>query len=145
MHTKADLHLDSCLYFATNSLARTMNKLAEEEFMRIGLSPSYAFLQLLVNEHPGISQCELSASLNLAPSTVTRFLDKLVSRNLLRRECQGKHSNIYPTDAGLALDAKIRAAWSNLYERCCHVLGKEFTTKLATDIHQANQFFGKQT
>ena len=62
-----------CLYYTSASLARVVNELAEKEFMSCGLSPSYAFLVMLVIESPGISPNELCSQLNLKPSTITRF------------------------------------------------------------------------
>ncbi|MEE8416834.1 MAG: MarR family transcriptional regulator [Desulfobacterales bacterium] len=67
--------LHNCLYFTSNSLSRVITRMAEEEFRRTGLSPSHAFLMMLVNDNPGIGQKELCEQLHLAPSTVTRFID----------------------------------------------------------------------
>ena len=77
MSKPIEKYLHNCLYFTANSLARRITAMAEEAFGKVGLSPSHAFLVMLVNEQPGISQKELSRALNLAPSTVTRFVDSL--------------------------------------------------------------------
>lgn len=45
--------LHNCLYFTANSLTRVITRLAEEQFQRTGLSPSRAFLMMLVNDKPG--------------------------------------------------------------------------------------------
>jgi len=112
--------------------------MAEEEFKHTGLSPSYAFLMMLVIETPGIGQKELATKLNLAPSTVTRFIDLLANRGFLYREVQGKASNIFPSDKGLELEEVINAAWKNFYMRYCEILGTEEANKLADSIHNAN-------
>lgn len=39
MKKQCESYLKHCLYFAANSLARTINKMAEEEFMVTGLLP----------------------------------------------------------------------------------------------------------
>ena len=70
--TKSNTILHNCLYFTANSLARVITRMAEEEFRATGLSPSHAFLVMLVNDKPGIGQKELCEQLYLAPSTVTR-------------------------------------------------------------------------
>ena len=67
MEKKAEKYLHNCLYFTANSLARQISRLADEEFRLTGLSPSHAFLLMLVNEKPGITQKELGLALNLAP------------------------------------------------------------------------------
>jgi len=118
--------------------------MAEEEFKHTGLSPSYAFLMMLVNETPGIGQKDLAEKLNLAPSTVTRFLDSLANRGYLYRVVHGKTSSIHPTDSGIALDEVIGKAWKQFYVRYCEVLGTEEGNKLADTIHKANVVFEKK-
>ena len=76
--TKSKSILHNCLYFTANSLSRVITRMADDEFRRTGLSPSHAFLMMLVNDNPGIGQKELCEQLHLAPSTVTRFIDALV-------------------------------------------------------------------
>ena len=115
--------LHDCLYFTANSLARVITRMAEEEFRKTGLSPSHAFLVMLVNEHPGIAQKNLADNLQLAPSTVTRFVDSLVYKGYLTRQADGKASKIYPTAEGKNLQATIDDAWKNLHMRYANVLG----------------------
>ena len=113
--SKALLHC--CLYFTANSLSRVITRMAEEAFQKTGLSPSHAFLIMLVTDNPGIGQKELSEKLRLAPSTVTRFVDALVYKGYLTRMSEGKASNVYPTEAAKELRAPIDAA-------CWDILGK---------------------
>ena len=70
--TKSKSILHECLYFSANSLARVITRMADEEFHPTGLSPSHAFLMMLVNDNPGIGQKDLCEQLHLAPSTVNR-------------------------------------------------------------------------
>jgi len=115
--------LHNCLYFTANSLARVITRMAEEEFRRTGLSPSHAFLMMLVNDNPGVGQKELCEQLHLAPSTVTRFIDSLVHRKYLTRKSDGKVSRVYATKAGESLRKPIAEAWKNLHQRYAKVLG----------------------
>ena len=133
--------LDFCMYFSVNSLLRTMNKLAEEEFMVTGLSPSYALILMMVNKEPGITQGKISSMINFAPSTVTRFIDKLVYREFVTRQHEGKMSKIFPTEQGKEKAKIIQDAWDKLYDRYCRALGREFADKLTEDIYTANQLF----
>ena len=115
--------LHDCLYFTANSLARVITRMAEEEFSKTGLSPPHAFLVMLVNDHPGIAQKELADNLQLAPSTVTRFIDSLVFKGYLTRQTEGKASKVYPTDEGKNLQSIIDDAWKSLHMRYVKVLG----------------------
>jgi DNA-binding MarR family transcriptional regulator len=129
--------LNNCLYFTANSLARVITRLAEEEFRPTGLSPSHAFLMMLVNDQPGIGQKELADHLHLAPSTVTRFIDSLVHQGYLTRRSEGKTSKISSTPAGEDLREPIAEAWKSLYERYSRVLGRQEGTELTSLIHAA--------
>ena len=135
--------LHNCLYFTANSLSRVITKMAEQEFMGTGLSPSHAFLIMLVNEHPGILQKVLCEKLNLAPSTVTRFVDTLVYRGFLTRQTQGKSTMVFPTEAGEALQDAIHKAWKSLYVRYSDVLGLEQGNDLTARVDQASIALGK--
>lgn len=122
--------LEHCLFFTANSLARDITRLGEEEFTSIGMTPSYAFLLTLAIESPGISQKEISKSMNMSPSTVSRFIDALVKRDLLRKEMEGRVTYIHPTPKGEQLKKSISEVWSSLYERYSKILGKEHGDEL---------------
>jgi DNA-binding MarR family transcriptional regulator len=131
--------LSGCLYFTANSLARTITRMADEEFGRIGLVPSHAFLLMQALEEPGISQKDLAERLHLAQSTVSRFVDALVLRGFLEKRSQGKVTNIYPTDKVTEQLEEIHKAWKSLYRRYSAVLGEEEgreLTRLADRAHQ---------
>jgi MarR family transcriptional regulator, organic hydroperoxide resistance regulator len=117
--------LECCLFFSANSLARAISRLGEEEFAPLGMTPSYAFLLSLVINQPGISQKDLAKILNMAPSTVSRFVDSLARRGLLHKEGQGRHTFIHPTAEGQALKPRIIEAWGRLQQRYNKILGQE--------------------
>lgn len=130
--------LHNCLYFTANSLARQISTMAEEEFSRTGLSPSHAFLLMLVNEQPGLTQKDLSLALSLAPSTVTRFVDSLSHKSgLVERRTKGKSARIYPTEKGAAMQDRIKRCWKSLYWRYSEILGEEEGRRLTETIDQA--------
>ena len=129
--------LHNCLYFTANSLARVISRMAEEEFRQTGLSPSHAFLMMLVNDHPGIGQKELSEQLHLAPSTVTRFIDALVHKGYLTRRSDGKASKVSATREGEKLRQSIDEAWQRLHERYAKVLGLKKGDRLTAMIDDA--------
>jgi DNA-binding MarR family transcriptional regulator len=99
--------------------------MGEKEFAGIGMTPSYAFLMTLAVGAPGISQKEISLQMNMAPSTVSRFIEALEKRGLLQKEVQGRVTLIYPTEKGEQLSREIQKAWKNLHERYSRVLGRE--------------------
>lgn len=124
----------NCLYFTTNRLSRVITKMADEEFAPTGFSPMYGYLLLLVIEDPGSTQKKLAEQLDIAPSTLTRFIEKLERRELVRRKTQGKTVLVYPTASGRALEQEIRNASNRLHQRYERVLGKEASDLLSQEL-----------
>jgi DNA-binding MarR family transcriptional regulator len=139
MDDKAPNKLECCLFFTANSLARVITKMGEEEFSNVGMTPSYAFLLTLAIENPGISQKELAAHLHMAPSTVSRFVDALIHKNLLTKETEGRNTYIFPTDQGILRGPQIQKAWLGLYERYSEILGKDEGDALTELTAQASK------
>jgi DNA-binding MarR family transcriptional regulator len=137
-------YLNNCLYFAAMTLSRAITQMAEEEFRATGLSPTYAFLVMVVNERQGISQKELAGILHLAPSTITRFIDKLERKKIVRRTGEGKVSRVHPTEAGMKMQEKITGCWAALYERYSKILGKRNGEALTGLIDRAGLALEKE-
>jgi len=116
--------------------------MAEEEFRITGLAPSYAYLMMYLVEEPGLTQNELSRKMNLKPSTMTRFIEKLLQKGLVERVQSGRVVNIFPTNKGEEMKDLIQLALKNLYKKYSEALGEDFAKKLTADIHQANLKLG---
>lgn len=127
----------NCLYHSANAFARVMTKMADEAFAPTGLSTSYAFLLMTVNESPGIQPKAISCQMQLTPSTVTRLIEKMEYRGLLERKSKGRATEVFPTENALALRPVLKTAWQSLYRQYTDILGKEVADKLTDDIHQA--------
>lgn len=134
---KCDSKYCGCLYFSANALARIITKMAEEEFSSTGLSPSYAFLVMSINENPGIQPRDLSAEMQLTPSTITRLIEKLEYKNLVIRKTVGKFTEVYPTEKSILLGETIKKSWMNLYTRYSEILGDDEGKKLTAQIYSA--------
>jgi len=124
-----------CLYYSANALSRVISKIAEEEFSKVDLAPSYAFIVMTVNKTPGIQAGELADIMMLTPSTVTRLLDKLASQVLIKKHSEGRLTLIYPTPKSVELNSEILKCWANIYRRYVETLGEEFANKLTHDIY----------
>ncbi|MBI2839839.1 MAG: MarR family transcriptional regulator [Acidobacteria bacterium] len=126
-----------CLYYSANALARTITRMAEEEFAVTGLAPSYAFILMAVNEKPGIQPKEVSGIMHLTPSTVTRLVEKLVAKGYVVRRAAGKGIELSPTRKARASYPRIREAWKNLYRRYSRILGEDVGRRLASEVYGA--------
>ncbi|MCY9589866.1 MarR family winged helix-turn-helix transcriptional regulator [Paenibacillus chitinolyticus] len=120
-----------------------MEKLAEEAFASIDIPPSYTYLIITLNDYPGITQKELCEKLTIAPSTSTRFIDKLVQRNFVERKPDGKHILIYLTDEGKSLCKEIYENLNKIYLRHSEILDKKHSQQLIHLLHEASQLMEK--
>ena len=127
----------NCLYYSSNALARVVTKMADAEFAAVDLAPSYAFVVMTVNKNQGIHAGELAEIMMLTPSTVTRLVDKLESRGLVKKHREGRIMMIYPTAASVEISEAIKAAWYRLYLRFTHVLGEENARQLTGSVFQS--------
>lgn len=126
-----------CLYYSANALARSMTRLAEDAFSKIGLAPTQAFLLMSANKNPGIQPNELASILMLTPSTVTRTVEKLEEKGLIERKSEGKTSHIFPTTSGISLDGQLIEVWSDLYRQYVRILGEEESKTLSAMSYAA--------
>jgi DNA-binding MarR family transcriptional regulator len=133
-----------CLYFTANRFARNMTKLAESTFDIGDLAPSYLYMIMTVKFHPGITQKELCHKLSIAPSTSTRFIDKLEKQKLVLRKSSGKETFISLTEDGEKVYTQFRISLKELFEEYSSVLGKESSLELSKMLHEASNKLEKE-
>ncbi|MFC5700246.1 MarR family winged helix-turn-helix transcriptional regulator [Cohnella faecalis] len=131
--------LHNCLYFTTNRLSRAITRMADEAFATTGLTPAYGYLIRLVIGKPGSTQKELSEKLYIAPSTLTRFIDKLENKGLVKRKVQGKTVLVYPTERGMELEQAVRQASRRLHDAYEAILGVEASDKLTYALESSSE------
>lgn len=124
------------MYFSSNALARKMEKLANESWQRVGLSPSHAYLLMIVIEEPGVQPGTLAGELQLKPSTITRLIEKLEEKKLVVRITEGKTTSVYATPKGRELTPQLKECLTNFYEGYSHVLGLEESSKLVANMNR---------
>jgi len=133
----------ACLLFSANALARAITAIGDEEFGRFGLCYSHAYLLCEVVAQPGISPSQLSETLYLTPSTITRLVEKLESKRLVRRESEGKKTLIFPTPEGEALQPTIGEAWNRVGTRYSQLIGETNVCQLTQQVFKAAQALGE--
>lgn len=113
------------LYYTTVALSREIASIAEMAFLDLGLTPSDAYLVMAVNEKPNIQPTEISEKILLAPSTITRMIEKLEKRSIVVRTQQGKYTYVAPTAKGKDMYESVIAKWDEIHS--------DFLTKLGAD------------
>ena len=127
---------ERCLYFNANALARQVNKLWEQAFDDLGLSPAHAYLLRLVLDQPGISQGRIAEELKLEKSTVTRFVDSLEQRGYMNRIKSGREVEIIPTQKCKNIGRQLQSRGDALYKQMSELIGKRNLTDLVKQLRQ---------
>lgn len=140
---KPDTRLSACLLFSANALARAITVIGDEEFARFGLSYSHAYLLCEVVDQPGVTPSQLSETMYLTPSTITRLVEKLEQKQLVRRESEGKRTLIYPTSEGSALRPAIAEAQQRAGIRYAQAVGEENIQSLTQHVFRAARALGE--
>ncbi|MBX9734629.1 MAG: MarR family winged helix-turn-helix transcriptional regulator [Chitinophagaceae bacterium] len=125
-----------CLYFTSGALARKVEKLAAESWKKLDLSPSHAYLLMLVLGEPGMQPGVLSDELQLSPSTVTRLIEKLETKKLVVRTTEGKLTNVYPTPKAKEMHDTLKLCVNEFYEKYAAILGKEESAKFVRNMNK---------
>lgn len=125
-----------CLYFSSNALARKIEKLANDSWKKVGLSPSHAYLLMLAIEEPGIQPSMLVKQLLLTPSTITRLIEKLEEKKLVVRTNEGKLTNVYPTPKAKAILPELKECLNHFYQKYSAALGKEESSRMVQSMNK---------
>ncbi|MDR6125332.1 DNA-binding MarR family transcriptional regulator [Bacillus sp. SLBN-46] len=133
-----------CLYFTASRFARNISKLAEKTFDFGELAPSYLYMIMIVKFHPEINQKDLCHKLSIAPSTSTRFIDKLEKLKLVTRKIDGKQTHISLTDEGEKVYHQFRVSLKELFLGYSDILGREFSMDLSRMLHEASNKLEKE-
>lgn len=124
------------MYFASNALARKTEKLAVAAWKKTGLSPSHAYLLMIVLDQPGVQPGALSAELHLTPSTITRLIEKLESRKLVVRTTEGKMTSVYPTAKSREMKPLLQECVDNFYKSCVDQIGKDECNRFVNSMNK---------
>ncbi len=130
---------DGCIYFNLSALTRKVTKIWEEEFAKLGLSPSHGYLLFAIAENPDAPQKELGEIMELDPSTVTRFVDALVVRGLAEKPVRGKGADIHLTADGKRRYRKIKKAMDALYGKMRDHFGEKEFGSFVEGLYEARR------
>lgn len=134
---------EECLYFNSNTLARTVSRIWAEAYHQVKLSPSHAFLLRVVLTKPGLFPRELADELNLSRSTITRFLDSLEKRDFLVRkptDKDGRELRVYPTKAAREIHQKLNDIGGGLTKLMSELIGKDELSQMVAKLREIRKY-----
>lgn len=119
---------DRCMYFNINHLAWVVNRKWDEAFKDFGLSTAHAYLLRVVLAQPGITQKEIGNILQLNKSTITRFVDALEKKGLIKRtipeNADAREHRIMPSARAMQMHEALEQTGQALYAEIQKRLGK---------------------
>jgi DNA-binding MarR family transcriptional regulator len=124
------------MYFASNALARKTEKLAVAAWKKADLSPSHAYLLMIVLEDPGVQPGALSNELHLTPSTITRLIEKLEEKKLVVRTTEGKTTSVYPTPKSREMKPLLLECVEDFYKSCITLVSKEECIRFVNSMNK---------
>jgi len=117
---------EKCLYFTATKFTRLISSLWEEAYRPINLSPSHAYLMMLILENPGDTPKKLSEKMDLKLSTVSRLIDGLFVKGFIIRKKINKDKrecSVYPTELGVSLKNDLVKITKKLHKKIRKILG----------------------
>ncbi|PWG00361.1 MarR family winged helix-turn-helix transcriptional regulator [Levilactobacillus bambusae] len=128
----SNINFEDCLYFSSARFNRIVTQMSDQEFKRLGLSSTSAFILMALNADDVVSPSEIADQLYLDRSTITRFLDKLERDGYLTRTADGRRVHVQLTSAGKLLQPQLKIIWSALNEAYQQLLGKPSEERIRT-------------
>ncbi|HTE13273.1 MAG TPA: MarR family transcriptional regulator [Chitinophagaceae bacterium] len=132
----SDSRYGMCMYFSSNALARKTEKLAIAVWKKTDLSPSHAYLLMIVLADPGVQPGNLSAELHLTPSTITRLIEKLEDKKLVVRNTEGKTTYVYPTAKAKEMKTLLQACADEFQKNCITLVGKDESGRFINSMNK---------
>lgn len=127
------------MHSAANSFSREISRHFDSCFEEYDLATSYVELLLILLEKEALSQNEVAEGMNLAPSTITRFVNKLVKKDLVQKKKAGRTAIITLSKKGQTLAPKLETLYDNALQDLENMLGEKYvhtTTELL--LHGTN-------
>ena len=119
------------MHSAANLFSREISRHFDSYFTEFNLATSYAELLLILFEHEELSQNDLAEEMKLAPSTITRFVNKLVKKGLVEKNKVGRTAVITLSQEGQAVSPALKNSFENAVKDLENILGEKYvhTTK----------------
>lgn len=109
-----------------NTFSRSLSSYFDSKLSSFGLATSYIELILLLKANGGYTQKELAEQLSLAPSTITRFIDKLIKQDIVMKKRTGREVSVELTVKGNRLSSDMDDQYRRALVELEEIVGEKF-------------------
>lgn len=119
------------MHSAANAFSREITRHFDSYFENYDLATSYVELLLILQEDDELSQNDLAEKMKLAPSTITRFVNKLEKKGFVQKKKVGRTAIITLSKKGKSVLPDLKNSFDNAVRDLEEVLGRKYvhTTK----------------
>jgi MarR family transcriptional regulator, organic hydroperoxide resistance regulator len=114
------------MYSEANSFSREISRHYDSYFEESGLTTSYVELLLILLHSGECSQKEIAERMNLAPSTITRFIGKLKKSGYIEKSRDGKTMSVSLDEKKKEQVIELEQLFNRAEEDLKVVLGQKF-------------------
>ncbi len=134
---------ERCLYFNLNALTRKVNRIWDQAFAEYDLSPAHGYLLRLVLAESGLNQKQLAEQLKLNKSTITRFIDVLEQKKLVKRKRamteDAREQIIIASKKAEKIQKSLEDTGNALYQQMQQKLGDDELIQLVKQLKSATK------
>ena len=130
---------EKCIYFNLITLTRKVSKIWQQEFERLGLTPSHGYRLFAIKELPGSTQKELGLLLELDASNITRLIDGLENKGLVKKTSRGKGAKFSITAEGNEAYIAVKNTMDSLYASMQKKFGEKPFASFVSDLEKAKE------
>ena len=128
-----------------NSFSRTLSSFFDERLSRFNLATSYIELMILMKENDEVSQKEIAEQLSLAPSTITRFVEKLKKEGYLTKKRDGRNMTIELTLKGKQISSEMDDEYQAVVEEIRELMGDKYLETVGKLLEYGSEELEKST
>lgn len=128
---------ENCIYFNLSTLSKQITKIWNDEFAKLGLSPSHGYILSALADNSDLSQKELSEIMELDASTITRFIDALAKKKLIDKTTIGKGARYTLTDTGNETAVHVKQLMADLFSKMKNIFDENDFKEMIVELQQA--------
>lgn len=109
-----------------NTFSRELSSFYDERLQKFGLATSYVEIMVLLRAEEKISQKKLAEELALAPSTITRFVNKLIKEAYVNKKREGRNVVVELTEKGKQLSGEMEREYQKTEDEVEQLLSSKY-------------------